>query len=271
MILVAVIAVRDLPAYFVEWPKRGMTRFLYRADVHDVADYLNQRPEIENFGITGLLAGPWDRIALTIDLDKQRAATAKPRWYNPERALLLVPDVGFGGFPDVASPFKDSWQPVSNASSVGGYQLYQIADERTQEISTTTEPVCFQNGLCWVSAQYDDAARHLELEWLVQEAIDLPPIPLISNPPPPGVYSGPRLSVFAQLQNADGEFLVGDDGLWVDPTTLQPGDRFVQQHQFTRAQDAAVETAVFGLYDPFTGDRILTLNGQDHIRLEVGE
>ena len=33
-LLVVTVAARDLPDYFIEWPQRGMTRFLYRADIH---------------------------------------------------------------------------------------------------------------------------------------------------------------------------------------------------------------------------------------------
>jgi hypothetical protein len=128
---------------------------------------------------------------------------------------------------------------------------------------------CFENGLCLVSAVYDPQTERLELEWLVGKEFIPPDMPLISNPPPPGVYAGPRLQVFAQLQDAEGDFLAGDDGLWVDPVTLRAGDRFLQQHWLPapEGQDAAV--VVFGLYDPKTGERILTKNGQDALRLAI--
>jgi 4-amino-4-deoxy-L-arabinose transferase-like glycosyltransferase len=271
LLLIATIALRDLPAYFVEWPQRGMTRFLYRADIHEVASYLNKNPELEDFGITGLLAGPWDRVALAIDLDDKRAPAAAPRWYNPERALLLVPSIGFGGFPTVQSPFADSLQFTAGEDGIGGYHLYQVADGRLPSNQELVDPVCFTNGLCWAAAVYDVAPQRLELEWFVREPLDLPPMPLISNPPPPGVYSGSRLSVFAHLQDSEGRLIVGDDGLWVDPITLQPGDRFVQQHWLAALEGAVGKAAVFGLYDPYTGERILTLDGRDHIRLEIGE
>ena len=73
----------------------------------------------------------------------------------------------------------------------------------------------------------DEETHFLELGWRVADRLILPPKPLISNPPPPGVYSGPRLLAFAQLWDEADRFLAGDDGLWVDPYTLQPGDIFV--------------------------------------------
>ena len=53
----------------------------------------------------------------------------------------------------------------------------------------------------WSRPSYDPATQTLHVEWQVEQPLDLPPMPLISNPPPPGVYAGPRLAVFAQLQD----------------------------------------------------------------------
>jgi len=271
LLLVAVIAARDLPDYFYEWPQRGMTRFLYRADIHDVSRYLNEEDALHDFAISGLLAGPWDKLALSIDLDGDRAQTANARWYNPGRALMLVPAVSFAGFPEIESAYAAAQERVPGTDNVGGYQLMQIRPDLTPQMIRAAEPICFENGLCWIASSYDPESGYLDLAWSVEEEMDLPRIPLISNPPPPGVYSGPRLAVFAQLQDAAGSFLVGDDGFWVDPQTLQIGDRFIQQHRLAGVEDLDGVTAVFGLYDPLNGERILTTDGDDHVRLELGE
>ncbi len=109
----------------------------------------------------------------------------------------------------------------------------------------------------------------LELEWRVEGDLALPDMPLISNPPPPGVYSGPRLAVFAQLLDGAGGMVAGDDGLWVDPQTLRDGDVFLQRHYLTAPDGASPAAIVFGLYDPMTGERILTTDGPDHITLQL--
>jgi hypothetical protein len=105
----------------------------------------------------------------------------------------------------------------------------------------------------------------------VAEELDLPPIPIVANPPPPGAYSGPRLSVFAhildpaavtgELSEGDGLIAV-DDGLWLDPLTLEPGDRFVQIHRFDlgKRSDEAPYVVELGLYDPMTGERRAVLD-----------
>ncbi|MEZ4591236.1 MAG: glycosyltransferase family 39 protein [Chloroflexota bacterium] len=265
ILLIGSIAARDLPDYFQRWPERGMVRFLYRADIQDVADYVNSVPEMTDFGVSGLLAGPWDRLALEIGLHNHE--DVRPRWFNAERALLLSPPQSFVGFPDTAVPYQPLLNPVAPPVTAGTYLLAQTEAQMLADRSE--ERICFVNGLCWLTAVYDVENGRLELGWQVGETLQLPEIPLISNPPPPGVYAGPRLHVFAQLLDAQGNFLTGDDGLWVDPVTLQPGDIFLQQHWLTVPEGAEAVTVAFGLYDPMTGERILTTDGRDHLRLEI--
>ncbi|MGB3715477.1 MAG: glycosyltransferase family 39 protein [Candidatus Promineifilaceae bacterium] len=265
-LLLLTIARRDLPDYFIEWPSRGMTRFLYRADIKDLALFLNDREEYNDFGVTGLLAGPWDRIALEIDLeDRHRTA---PRWYDPQRAIILQlngePAIVFRGSPGAPSLFEELYQPVPGEIA-GGFALARIA----QLDDTQDDPICFDNGLCLLSSEYHPDDGALNLIWLVDRSLDLPSLPLISNPPPPGVYAGPRLSVFAQIVDSVGVYIVGDDGLWVDVTGLKPGDRFLQQHTLLAPAGSGSTAIIFGLYDPKTGERILTGDGRDHIRLEL--
>lgn len=262
-LLLLATAARDLTDYFSVWPERGMVRFLYRADIADVARFINESDAPpQDFGITGLLAGPWDREALAIALDSD--TNARPRWYNPERALLLEPAISFAGYPDVAAAYPEGAPLPEGANLTGGYRLVRV-EGRT--LPGAGEAICFNNGLCATGADYNPGSGTLELGWTVGNELALPPLPLISNPPPPGVYSGPRLYVFAQLVDAAGNFLTGDDGLWVDPATLRPGDDFVQQHRLGTPGGATA--VLYGLYDPMTGERILTGDGRDHIRLEL--
>ena len=260
------IARRDLPDYFETWPQRGMVRFLYRADLHELAAYLNEEPRLAtaDFAIASLLDGPWDKVALQIDLNDDTAVS--PRWYHPERALFLQPALSLHWSPVTPSPYTDQLKPATGQLPIAHFTPVQPALALPEQT-----PVCFANGLCSVHAAYDPATGILELAWQVARPLDLPSFTLISNPPPPGVYAGPRLLAFGQLLAADGRFLAGDDGFWVDPYTLQPGDLFVQQHRLTLPPDAQPATVAFGLYDPMTGARVLTDDGRDHITLGIGD
>lgn len=262
VLLVAAVAARDLPAYFQDWPQRGNTRFLYHADARDVAVYLTGRPDLTDFGISGVLAGPWERLALEMDAPP----TARPRWFDLRRAALLAtadgPARNFTGYPVVAEAFAGRYAgPVE--AQVGGYRLQQVA-----AAPAPAQPLaCFANGLCLETADY--APPVLDLTWRVAQPLDLPPMPVYSFPPPPGAYDGPRLAVFTHLWTAEGAYLSGDDGLWVDPLTLRVGDRFVQRH-LPGAPTEAAATLAIGLYDPLTGRRIPTTQGSDHVALPLG-
>lgn len=254
VLLMLMVAARDLPDYFGEWPERGMTRFLYRADIQDVADYLNKQPTVTEFGMTGLLAGPWDALALTIDTDH----AIRPRWYNPERVLLLEPNVSFYGYPDVPLWQAGAYQPQE---AVGGYTFGTVV----WNDAPLAEEVCFVNGLCVTGVDY--LAPFLTLHIRANDQWEPLVQPLISNPPPPNVYNGPRLHLFTQLLDQDGNFLTGDDGLWIDPATIYAGDRFLQQHLLF-PQEPATQINI-GFYDPLTGERILTTDGTDALQLQI--
>jgi hypothetical protein len=260
LVFVISLAARDWPDYFQNWPERGMVRFLYRADLHELASYVNENEALTDFGVNSLLAGPWDQIAFSSDL---RHDNAQPRWFNAERAVLLNPPLSFMGYPETAVIYPDAFQAPTSPVQIGAYTLALI--DYTQ---STAELICFANGLCVETAVYNPTEQTLDLTWQVSRALDLPEQQIISNPPPPGVYAGPRLLVFAQLLDANGNFLAGDDGLWVDIYSLQSGDVFKQQHRFVLPESNGKETAVFGLYDPMTGTRILTETGQDHVTVE---
>ena len=74
-----------------------------------------------------------------------------------------------------------------------------------------------------------------------------------------------------QLLDGAGGMVAGDDGLWVDPQTLWPGDAFLQRHYLIAPDGAAAATVIFGLYDPLTGARIPTTDGADRVTLELNQ
>jgi 4-amino-4-deoxy-L-arabinose transferase-like glycosyltransferase len=260
------VAVRDLPDYFYAWPQRGNVRFLYHAPQKDVARYLQKHPELRDFAITGLLAGPWDRLALQLDMDNAGVEGARARWYDPRRAIVLQlsgePALAFAHYPRVETVYDERYRPLATVPP-GDYELARV----TGNVAESAAAVCFRNGLCLLDARYEATTGRLHLTWQVGRPLALPATPLLSKPPPPGVYAGPRLLVFTHLLSNDGVFLSGDDGLWVDPTTLLTGDIFQQQHVLEAPAQPEAAAVTFGLYDPLTGERIPTIDGRDQLRL----
>jgi len=267
LLLVIGIGWRDLPDYFQEWPNRGMTRFLYRAEISEIADYLSEHPDITDFGVTGLLAGPWDKLALAIETDD--IAQTSPRWFNPDRVTLIQvkgePALVFSGYPESPSLDESLYRAVPGERA-GAFDLTVV---EAIDDDVPGEESCFQNGLCLLAATFDPSTGALDLVWQIEVVLELPLMPLVSNPPPPGIYAGPRLLVFSHLLDKQGQILTGDDGLWIDAETLEPGDRFRQRHWLPYSEGGEAAVVSFGLYDPMTNEPLLTVDGRDHLTLQV--
>ncbi len=280
-------AVRDLRDYFVVWPERGMVRLLYRADQREAADYLDAHPEITDVAIGSGLMGPWDRIAMEVDVERENVV---PRLFNPERTLVWAAGrqrspgddpsvVLLPSWPDPIKPIEMFLGPGTDVSAHGSMQSPPLSPPQRggdrgsaqSRLALYTPPfvsdaehgdkghllndafdtcqaseVKFANGLTlsqvhWLQGESLAPGEEVGLVtvWHVSEPLDLPPMPIVAQPPPPEIYSGPRLAVFAHLVDVNGRALDIDDGLWVDPLTLQPGDRFVQVHRFAVPSDPA--------------------------------
>ena len=278
---------RDLRDYFVTWPQHSMVRFLYRADYRETAHYLDAHPEIAAVAVSSALLGPWDRLALGVDTRRDDIAI---RLFNPERALIWVAEpqsairnsyVLLTSWPDPAPLIggfleAGAYPPEAISPRLTLYTLPAIPNPQSPIPNSPTPNPQFANGLELIESHWLTKKSLLLTTWRVAAPLDLPPIPVVANPPPPGVYSGPRLAVFTHLLAPDGVFVAGDDGLWVDPLTLRPGDCFVQAHCLTLPPDAPAGpyTIELGLYDPLTGERwaVLDSTGQpiaDRVLLPV--
>jgi 4-amino-4-deoxy-L-arabinose transferase-like glycosyltransferase len=270
LLLVIAGAARNLPDYFQTWPQRGNTRYLYHADIRDVAGFLAEHPEMRDFAISGLLAGPWDREALRIDMANAGVSGAQPRWYNPQRAIFLAlggqPAVAFAGYPLVETAYGDAYERLPMPAA-GGYTLSRVRLEAPVDPALA----CFGNGLCLLQAEYVGESGVLHLTWKLAEELALPHIPLLSIPPPPDADASPRLAVFAHLLDGSGSYLAGDDGLWVDPETLRPGDVFRQQHFLRKPASGGASAVSVGLYDPLTSERWKTETGQASVQIPLPE
>lgn len=290
IVLATVLAtnvVRDLRDYFVVWPQQDMVRYLYRADYRQLGRYLAERPELKDVAVGSTLFGPWDRIAIKVDA---QGADVRVRLFNPERALVWTTPYTspvFLTFYPLPEPPIAEW--LGSDCGVVREPTLRLCWLRPLSLSETPlselarrspRPfVHFANGLDLFGVTVLEAQRLsseggnalvLVTLWRVGERLELPEMPIVAYPPPPGVYSGPRLSVFAHLIDSEGQLVATDDGLWVDPATLCPWDWFVQVHHFTVIPAEASETLVaeLGLYDPMTGGRWSIL---DEVGRPVGD
>ncbi len=245
------ITTRDLTTYFADWPTRGNTRFLYHADYYELGRHLTATDQTE-IATSSLLAGQWDRLALA-----HAAPAAQPRLFDPRRAIFLQPATHYTGYPAVPPLYTELYQP--DTTPISGFTQRTIAPPATPP----TPLVCFENGLCLLSALYDPPLLDLtfQVTTVPIAAVNTP----YSFPPLPGTYAGPRLAIFTHLLDAADTYKTGDDGLWIDPDTVRVGDIFRQQHILIPADDT-ITTIAIGLYDPLDGTRIPTTDQQDQFK-----
>ena len=276
---------RDLPDYFLSWSNHSMVEFLYRADYRALARYLDRHDGIHEAVVGSMLFGPWDEVAVQTDLRREMPDL---RWINTDRALVLTSEpltrlyLQHEGTPHPAIQSYLANAP-SLAAPMGmvGYQMSPSAvrpeepylAEDCDGTALVDQP--FEGALVLSAVEVDAAPseEHLTLKlwWRIMAPLPLPPEELIPNPPPPGVYNGPRLKVFVHSTDADHEALLDvDDGIGVDPYSLREGDVWLQVHELKRAEtrDGSQHIRI-GLYDPHTGSRWSLPDGRQAVSLCV--
>jgi len=282
--ITGIVAVRDLPDYFIDWAEQPMVRFLYRADYRALAEMMCADATVTDIAVGSMLFGPWDKVAVQTDCPRE---SLKTRWLNPSRALvfadgmatvLYLQDEG-SRHPEIERLLAGS-QMVAAPHGMQGYTIEPIAPSALSgHRDVNGLPLAdqaFGDALALIAVEMlppsDEAARTVQIAtwWRVEADLPLPTEELLPHPSAPGVYNGPRLKVFAHLWHEESLIAI-DDGLWVDPYSVEPGDIILQYHRFDLPDTAENEelTLEMGLYDPKTEVRWTTPGGDDHLVLPL--
>jgi hypothetical protein len=264
VVYLGLLAVRDLPDYFVHWPALPEVRYLYRADLHDAAPALRALPPGSDLALASRSLHPADALALGLDTP---GLDLRPRAFSPERAWL---------FPDREARvlLRDSAGSGPFGPGLEG-EVYALKPTRLNQAHPAVALAAdFANG--WQFAGYtlersaeDHAGLGLLTYWRVGAAYRPPaprPVDVLAGTPLP-------LKFFSHLLNPDGTVLAGEDRLDVDPATLRPGDTFLQLFRLSLPADLMPGAYPFqiGLYDPGSGARVVLTSGADALRLTTLE
>jgi hypothetical protein len=260
-------AIRGVYDYFAIWPDDPFNRVLHHSDLHEAAQWLNDQAETGNVAIGSLLTERWDQQAMMLDLEGGRW---RVRAFNPASAYIQIPDGGIAVLPEYLVGGWGATFLGEALSSDAPYALYRVNSPDPAEAKSTLAE--FDNGLTLALAHVEQVGGSLVVitTWRVDQALDLPPFPLLSKPPTPGEDDTPRLAIFIQLLDAAGQRAAGFDGLGVDPYTLAPGDVFVQRAEIAvSGLPSGSYEVVIGLYSPATGQRRLVRpSGADRVLLQ---
>ncbi len=207
------------------WADASFVRFLYHADIADVARYLNEHPDVQEVAVaTTSEELQLDERGLRLDLTR---TLARPRLFDPRYALALPGGspayVALTTYPPPAPPIRAILQeyPLIATGPVvadgAAYRIYRV--EPTRPLWSEGATVSFGAGKLtlrdWrVSPQEARAGQSIEIltVWQVGPTGNLPPV----------------LKLFFHLVAPDGALIATGDRLSLLASSLQPGDVFVQ-------------------------------------------
>lgn len=264
VIFLAVLAARDWGDYFIRWPALPEVRTLYRADLHEAAATLRRLPPSSDLGLVSPSLQPADVLALALETPgrdlQPRVFTPSRAWVFPDRAVPVL-------MLDTAWPLGFDQAPLNRPFELRPSTLAALAQP------ATTITADFANG--WQLYGYrltlqpgtGGTVAHLDTYWRVTAGYRPPaprPVDVLAGLPLP-------LRIFTHVLKPDGGLAAGDDQLDVDPSTLRPGDAFVQATAIALPADLRADhyTLQVGLYDPANGARVPLTSGHDGLVLQA--
>ncbi len=253
LLLLGTETIRGIRDYWLVWPHDPLNRVLHHSDLHDAARWLQQNPRGADLAIGSYLVERWDQQALALDLP---GGSWRVRAFDPRSAYLRIAGGGTAILPEYLATGWGASQLGLPIRADGPYTVRQIEEPDAEQKSGTLAR--FENNLTLVSYRTAVGSGELAvvLTWRVDGMLELPPFPLLSKPPAPGEDDRPRLAIFVQLIDSQGQRAAGADGLGVDPYTLYPGDVFVQQLVIPlQGLPAGQYDLVVGLYNPASSER----------------
>ena len=247
------LTIRD---YFGTWANEYIVRFQYHAPTREVAQWLNQHPEITHIAIgTNPYQLVLDPLALTLDLPRDISVS----WFNAESALAQS-STGLTVFTALQAPTAEVRQILSGTAQLHyqapEFEVYASLNQPERPASPTG---AFDDGRLILrnsDFQTTPARPGDALMWRTDWLINQPSTPS-------------RLKMFLHVLNDQGEVIVGDDREDLNFATLSAGTSFWQISQLVLPGELppGQYPVEVGWYNPETGVRLKRADGSDRLLL----
>lgn len=254
VLLNGALTLRD---YFGTWANDDFVRFQYHAPTREIAQWLDQNPQITDVAIgTHVTQLELDPVALELDVKR---AGMKARWFNAETALVLPPSrvVIVSALQPMGDSVREIVETTGNLLVDGpGFKAYSITAAPRDVPPLGAE---FDGGRLSLSIALRSAVRGRPGELMVWRTY--------------WTYRGPlsiqRAKMFFHVLDGQGQVIVGDDREDLNFATVRAGDEFWQISSVTLPNDLppgqyAIE---IGWYHPETGARLKQADGSDRFLL----
>lgn len=250
-------AARTWQTGFVAWPQAVETRLNhYQATFWQMASHWRTDP------VEPLLV--LDPFFEPIDADSLRRSAGQPlaaRWIEP--AGMVYPAGQTNGrvyLPEYAplSPTLSAWlnwpaEPLYRSQTAPSFAVYPLPD--LPPVTPLSTAVSFAGLISlqgYEAVTATDNALYLVSWWQVER-----PLPA-------------DLTIFVHVLDPNGQLISQHDGFDAGPTTLQPGDYFLQLHTLPQPEGPRPWQWQIGLYTANNGQRLLTTHNQaDRFSLET--
>ncbi len=250
----AYLTIRD---YFGTWAHNEFVRFQYHAPTRDIAEWLDQHPEISDVAIgTHPNELTLDPLALKLDL---RRKDVRARWFNPDSAVV---------FPQDGIVLISAMQPMNVNPAPAGCILNRMNSNRTSGFE-------FYRFGCLDALPYPEAAFGGAIDltdvWMTRDETAHPGEQItrtfrwrITHLAP-----DPNLKLFVHLLDDRNQVVLANDRYDVNVATLMVGDEFVQPIVFDLSADLkpGQYRAEIGWYNPDSGERLKLADGSDRFLL----
>jgi 4-amino-4-deoxy-L-arabinose transferase-like glycosyltransferase len=270
LLFIAVLALlifnagRTAWALFQRWPQNTEVQFVWQKALTDAAAYLDTAP-----GAGPAAVGGWTPQTLdppTMDLSLRREDLSL-RYFDPTQSLI-VPAVTDGGPSRIVHPtllpldpsiaaLMAEWRALTEEHD--SFTLYEI-DASPPLSPEFPQEVAFGKELILLGYDTLSSCR-LDLD----SDCDMMSFWRIEEP------ANGRRRFFLHLVDEEDEIVFQEDALGAPAAYWQPGDILVQRHRIALPGVAGRFGIRLGVYDPDTGQRLLTADGAEFLLLDVGE
>jgi 4-amino-4-deoxy-L-arabinose transferase-like glycosyltransferase len=243
------LTIRD---YFGTWANEYIVRFQYHAPTRDVAQWLNQHPEITDVAVgTNPYQLVLDPLALKLDMPRDIPAS----WYNAESVVVRSVS-GPTVFTALQAPTAEVRQILSDTAQLQArypeFDIYSVQGATSEAFTSSPDPLALIDVQAPTEAVQVNQPLLWRTHWL--KASDL---------------SQPRLKMFLHVLNDKDEVIVGDDREDLNFATLSAGTSFYQISQLALPGDLppGQYQIEVGWYNPETGERLKWDDGSERYLL----
>ncbi len=267
VIVLTLYIARSATALFQIWPKSEQVQFVWQKALTDAAGYLDVSGKTDDVAVGGWTPETMDPPTMALTLQRNDLDL---RFFDPIQSLI-IPFDPTGQTGQIVYPTALPLNPYLasilnhwglNPHPMGAFQAYEIQQMPEIEPQHAAE-TDFGGEITFLGYDIPTSdGEPLPIDaFLDQDGLRLVTYWRVKRP-----ADGPR-RFFLHAVNEAGQTVTQDDRLGAPASHWKEGDLILQQHQLTLPPTGEQFSLELGVYNPETGQRLLTESGADFVML----